>query len=114
MMANQPQFRQTNFGKEKGGYSLCTVPYLCRELHRNKLELIESRAGVFSVNPTPRPVLQIRIRDPVLFYPRDPDPGWIFSGSRISDPGSGPFFDENFLQYLQNPCYVIFITLAYS
>jgi hypothetical protein len=45
---------------------------------------------------------------------RDPDPGWTFSGSRISDPGSGPIFDEIFLQYLQNPCYVIFITLAYS
>jgi hypothetical protein len=40
---------------------------------------------------------------------RDPDPGWIFP-----DPGYGPFFDEIFLQYLQNPCYVIFITLAYS
>jgi hypothetical protein len=33
---------------------------------------------------------------------------------RIPDPGSGPFFDDIFLQYLQNPCYVIFITLAYS
>jgi hypothetical protein len=48
----------------------------------------------------------LRIRDSVLFYPRDPDPGWIFSGSRIQrvryflctvqirdencwDPGSG-------------------------
>jgi hypothetical protein len=30
------------------------------------------------------------IQEPVLFYPwiRDPDPGLIFSGSRISDPGS--------------------------
>jgi hypothetical protein len=71
---------------------------------------------------TRAPVLRIRIRDPVLFPPgsgiriRDPDPG---SGSgmnffRIPDLDSGPFFDDIFLKYLQNPCYVIFITLAYS
>jgi hypothetical protein len=49
----------------------------------------------------------------------DPDPGssaFLPPGSGIRDeffpdPGSGPFFDEIFLQYLQNPCYVIFITL---
>jgi hypothetical protein len=54
----------------------------------------------------------------------DPDPGsgaFLPPGSGIRirdeifpDPGSGPFFDDIFLQYLQNPCYVIFITLAYS
>jgi hypothetical protein len=35
------------------------------------------------------PVLRIRIRDPVLFYPRIRirDPGW--SNGRIRDPGSG-------------------------
>jgi hypothetical protein len=38
-------------------------------------------------------VLQIRIWDPVPFYPKDPGSGCgirddFFSGSRISDPGS--------------------------
>jgi hypothetical protein len=32
----------------------------------------------------------------------------------LPDPGSGPFFDEIFLHYLQNPCYVIFFKLGYS
>jgi hypothetical protein len=33
----------------------------------------------------PVPVAVLRIRDPVFFFPwiRDPDPGWIFSGSWI-------------------------------
>jgi hypothetical protein len=39
----------------------------------------------------------LRIRDPVLCYPLDP--GWIFP-----DPGSGPFFGDIFLHYLQNFC----------
>ena len=34
------------------------------------------------------PVLRIRIRDPVPFWPRDPGSRTGFSGSRISDPGS--------------------------
>jgi hypothetical protein len=41
------------------------------------------------------PVLLIRIRDPVPFYPKDPGSGSgirddFFSGSRISDPGFLP------------------------
>jgi hypothetical protein len=54
----------------------------------------------------------------------DQDPGsgaFLPSGSRIrirdeffADPGSGPFFGEIFLHYLQNPCYVIFMKLGYS
>jgi hypothetical protein len=59
------------------------------------------------------PVLRIRIRDPVLFYPLDPGSGSGMNFFRIPDLGSDPFFDEIFL-YLQNPCYNIFITQAYS
>jgi hypothetical protein len=42
-----------------------------------------------------------RIRDPGsgAFYPLDPDPGWIFSGTRIPDP-RGMFFGEIFLRML--------------
>jgi hypothetical protein len=59
-------------------------------------------------------VLRIRIRDPVLFYPLDSGSGIRIRDGFFPDPRSGPFFDEIFLQYLQNPSYVIFITLAYS
>jgi hypothetical protein len=48
-------------------------------------------------------VLRIRIRDPVLFYPLDPESGSVmnFFGSRISDPGSkGYVFGEIFLRIL--------------
>jgi hypothetical protein len=44
-----------------------------------------SRSGSI-IFPQSGSVLRIRIRDPVFFYPLDP--GWIFSGSRISDPAS--------------------------
>jgi hypothetical protein len=33
-------------------------------------------------------VLRIRIRDPVIFRPKDPDPRCLFSGSQIWDPES--------------------------
>jgi hypothetical protein len=40
----------------------------------------------------PGPVLRIRIRDPVLFYPLDPGSGSGMDFFRIPDPGSGPLF----------------------
>jgi hypothetical protein len=63
------------------------------------------------------PVLRFWIRDPELFYPQDSGSRMHFftdPGSWISDPGSGPYYDENFLYYLQKPCYIIFMTLVYS
>jgi hypothetical protein len=46
---------------------------------------------------------RIRIRDPVFFTPR-------IRGEFFPDPGSGPFFGEMFLHYIQNPCCYLYAT----
>jgi hypothetical protein len=65
--------------------------------------------GIFPehLNKALTTVLQIQDNSPA-----DPGSGSGMNFFRIPDPA--PFFDDIFLQYLQNPCYVIFITLAYS
>jgi hypothetical protein len=41
-------------------------------------------------------------RDPVFFYPLDPEFGFGTNFFRIPDLGSGTFFDEIFVQSLKN------------
>jgi hypothetical protein len=85
-------------------YTVCTS----RNLFYTDVLLTRKRGRGWVVNYSSSVVLRIRIGDLVLFTPwiREPDPEWIFSGSRITDHGSRGYVF--WWDFLKNPCSFIF------
>jgi hypothetical protein len=68
-----PLISPHSYNNQETGFEKCLTCFFAGQIFRikNKTLLAISSHVVWSV-------LRIRIRDPMLYYPRDPDPGWFF------------------------------------